>query len=190
LSKARKDWVRLNSKPEQYARIVDQNDAVSNDDALPEHPGVRHVWLRLERLRHANVLARRLDELMRQASYAQPGLQGHAPTTTLPRVMPQIPVKTRFSQFPYKLPIDYFDVGWFNSQDDNTKLSVATRCIAFPPNEAHILAIPPHPDELLSTTDLNKKYGAQVMAKYRWPTGELSAATTADDMDLQIGEDS
>jgi hypothetical protein len=179
--------VRLNNKPERYACIVSQNDAVSDDDASPEHPAVRHVRLRIERSRHANILARRLDELMRQASHAQLGSVGYIPTTALPRVMPQIPVKTRFAQYPYRLPIDYFDVGWFNSQDDKTKLSVAYRCIAFPPNEAHILAIPPHPDELLSTTELNKKYGAQVMAKYCWPTGKTSAATEADDMDLQIG---
>jgi hypothetical protein len=36
--------------------------------------------------------------------------------------LPSFLKTTRFLQFPYQLPIDYFDPTWFN---DDTKLSVA-----------------------------------------------------------------
>lgn len=126
---------------------------------------------------------------MRQAGHAQPGKLGSTPSTALPRIMPSFPKTTRFAQYPYQLPIDYFDVGWFNAQSDDTKLSVAIRRIAFPLNEAHILTTPPHPDELLSMTELNEKYGAQVLAKYNWPSGNGSARVNADEMDYEIGDD-
>jgi hypothetical protein len=103
--------------------------------------------------------------------------------------MPSFPNTTRFSQLPYRLPIDYFDPTWFNAQSDDTKLSIAIQRIAFPLKEAHILTIPPHPDELLSMTELNEKYGAQVLAKYNWPSGDKSAAENADEMDIEIGDD-
>jgi hypothetical protein len=37
-------------------------------------------------------------------------------------------------------------------------------------------------------TGLNAKYGAQVLAKYNWPSGDKSAAENADKMDIEIGD--
>jgi hypothetical protein len=163
------DWIHINGQPERYARIFKQHEAVSDDEYAPGTK-VRHVKSKPERSKKAKVLARRMDEQMRTN-----------------RTYPIFLEKTLFPALPKKLPIDYYSPAWFNMQTDKIKMTIALPFIVFPPDDSHILTTPPHPDELLSTTELNNRYLKKVMSAYVWPTGEKSDAAEVDDFDVQIG---
>jgi hypothetical protein len=157
-----------NGKPAQYYLICRSNKAMSDDDRDPNDPNLPlQIRIRPKRSMHANKLMRRLDDLMRQATLIAPGKKVASRRDL--RVAPEFGRTTRWPKCPSKMFLDYYKPTWFNQLSDATKFDIAIPFIAFPPNFGHILCTPPHSDEKMLLTELNRWYRAQVLALYNWP---------------------
>jgi hypothetical protein len=163
-------WLKKpgNAYRNRYYSIAGDTKATS-DDEDGVFGGQRVRWLldKIERSDKANRFARRLEEIILQVEDVEEGT-----AREIRRVMPPEKKPTKMRKHPKAMFIDYYDPAYYNRLPDSTKAKIAIPLIAFPPDPDHIMCIPPHPDELLSTTELNEKYGADVLKLYNLPAGD------------------
>jgi hypothetical protein len=81
------------------------------------------------------------------------------------------------------VPLDYFDLKFFNSLPPSLRAKVTGRepIAAFPPTTDWILRTPPHACERMTTAKFMAKYGMEALAEYN--TGYESEYEGEDDDD-------
>lgn len=155
--------------------------AISDDDLQDENPDLPRTIRRMPgRSDKANQLMRRIEELDSKTPKTRRKRRDQ-------RIVPAQQQDSSFGGCPKHAPIDFYKPEFYNSLSDSDKRRIAVPRIAFPPLVDSILLAKPHPDELLTTKELNDKYAGEVLKDYVLPGTTSSGNVEPDEYDLKFG---
>ena len=84
--------------------------------------------------------------------------------------MPEVQAETQFLVIPFGVLVDYFDPTFFNAWGPALKKKMAIPIVALLPNIKESFSS--HPDECLSDSAFNQKYGNDILALYKFDDRE------------------
>ena len=103
------------------------------------------------------------------------------------RVVPSNQKTSPFRALPEDMPINYFEPNFYNRLQPHLHMRITNNTIALLPNVEE--SFRGTPDERLSDTNFNNKYGDQVLKRYNIPSkGELGSESNSEDNSDEDGD--
>ena len=176
----------------RYQKVIHPK-ATSDDEAdttgvKVNHQTVHWIKRRPERSAAAESFIRRLDELREQSARYSSKKKWNERPRRVPSTGQNV---STFLKLPENMPIDYFDPSFYNNLLPRLRFSIAEPYIVFlPDGQAPLAGVA---DETLTKNRFNKKYGPDVLSRYKLVTEDDFAdeddEDDEDEMDYDVEED-
>ncbi|MBW0492138.1 hypothetical protein O181_031853 [Austropuccinia psidii MF-1] len=162
LQDARKKYALTNNFPKRYIKVLDDINAHSDDEYIPNHRGYAIKTLPF-RSKNANAFFRKLDFLIQQNT-SQNGPQSGP---QYKRFRPQVPIVSTLHHIPKGVPIDFYNPEYFNRLQPAQKWAAANSSqVAFLPKKEYNIDRMPNPDEQMQDSAFFQKYWPKLASKY------------------------